>query len=618
MNWYPVLFLLGTLKLIVGASTEETSAPPITAADKMHGSQIAVTNLGRFPYQDGEVNLFQNQLKLVDFFFTPFPQVEPNLTECGYNAFSGRTELILFVSLYTTDLLDSVKHHIRNQNGSYHTENYEVSLLPIQSIRLIHNALQTTESKMKYTLNSEWQSNIPILQTVQFIVYTSNISTCETLQNAITSRCRLSDFEVQYSAPVQQTEVRTVEVTTGYVANTSMSKQIQSQLYSEKQELFALTETDYQKLLSETMDQITMNLRTEEGFHSIHASVAIGQLLESELWHMQAQLTEAKDQVWQSLYWTSALTRPDRVSKVLNKLMKQDGMDSDKFRYDCSQADETMKRSLTPHDRQKFDNFAQYLAVQAEVVTNTSGAENHVGYQKSRSFFFTPSGSNGIDTADDVYDQNTEEEENVSDDLIHYKMDMGQFNGTNDEESNVVAIILERKYAEKLVRHFSEHVEIQYDIIKTKPMKIILVKVSLLKSNTKLFSSPVHINTRMHLNILPLRCPYEYRNHSLKENRVIEKCDRLLNIVTNLTTTVDARYNHLLNILNDSQKVADTKHDHLLNIINHLTDIVTKTERSTNASMNTIIATNFSIQTGISHNIKCPPFIDRGLHTSFN
>jgi hypothetical protein len=207
MKWYSVLFFLGTTILIVGASTEENSAPSMTAVDqirslnsKIHEAQIAVTNLGRFPYQDYEVILYQNPLKLTDFFFTPFPQVEPNLTECSDNKFSGRTELTLFVSLYTTDLLQSVERHIKNRHAICQTESCEISLLPIQSIRLIQKRLQTTESKTKYTSNSEWQNNTPLQKTVQFTIYTSNMSTCESLQNAIASRCRLSEFEVQYKA----------------------------------------------------------------------------------------------------------------------------------------------------------------------------------------------------------------------------------------------------------------------------------------------------------------------------------------------------------------------------------------------------------------------------------
>ena len=605
MKWYPVLFLLGAMILIVGTSTEENADPSMGAVDETHVSQITATNLGRFPYQDGEVILFQNQLKTAHFFFTPFPQVEPNLTECTVNEFSGRTELTLVVSLYTTNLFESVKHHINSQNDTCQTENCEVSLLPIQSIRLIQKGLQTPESKTKYTLNSEWQSKTSLLQTVQFIIYTSNISMCESLQNAITSRCRLSDFEVQYSALGHQTEVRTVVVTTGHVANTSMSKQMKSQLHSKKQETIGLTENDYKTLVTETKDQITMNFRTEKGFESIKDSTEIDQLLESELRYMQVPLTEITDPVWQVLYWTPDRTRPDRLSKVLNKLMKQDGMDPDKFRYDYSQADEAMKKNLKLHERQKLDNFTKHLAAQAQEATNTGG-----------SFLGTPSGSQEIDAEDDVHKQYMDEEENLNDDLIHYKID--RLDGMNNGKRNGTAIFLERKGAEKLVRYFSEHVEIQDAVVQPKSMEVIVVKVDLLKSNTKLFSNVIHLNTRMQLNVQPLRCPYEYRNHSRKIDRGAEKYDRLLNIVNNLTDTFDAKYDRLLNIVknltsatdakydrllnmvNDSQRIVDAKYDRLLNIVGNLTNIVEKNEQSTNASINPTMIKNISMLTGIS------------------
>ena len=559
MEWYPVLVLLDTMMvLIVGSSTEKNSKPYITAVDKTHVSPIAVTNLGRLPYQDGEVILFQNQLKLADIFFTPFPEVEPKLTECGDNEFSGRTELTLVVSLYTTKLFESIKHHIKRQYNICPTENCGISLLPVQSIRLMQKGLQKPEAKKKYTLNSDWQSNTQLRQTVQFIIYTSNMSTCKSLQNSISSSCRLSQFELQYSLSGQQTEVRTIEVITEHVANTSMSKQMKSQLHSTKQEIIALTENDYKKLLSETMDQITMNLRAEEGFESIQNSTEIEQLLESELRYMQVPLTQVNDQVWQLLYWAPNVTRPDRLSQVLNKLVKQDSTDCDKFRFEYSQADEAMKKNLKLHDRQNFDNFVKHLEEQAEKAANASGDQNHVGYQLNGSFFGIASQSKEIDA---------DEEDKRSDDLIHYKMDMGRSNGTNNEKKNGIPIILERKDAEKLVRYFSKHVEIQDDTLQPKSMEVILVKVGFLKANKKLFSNAIHVSTRMHLNIVPLRCPYEYRNQSLKNNDLAGKYDRLLKMIKNVTNTVDTKYARLL-------AATEAKYDRLLNVVSNLTNIV--------------------------------------------
>ena len=144
-------------------------------------------------------------------------------------------------------------------------------------------------------------------------------------------------------------------------------------------------------------------------------------------------------------------------------------------------------------------------------------------------------------------------------------------------------------------------------------MKVILVKVSLLKSNTKLFSDVIHVQTRMHLNVLPLRCPYEDRSRSLKNECVAKENNRLLSIVNdsqrvagakydwllnafnNLTHAGDARYNRLLSIMNDSQKVADAKYDRLLNAVQNLTNIVKRIGASKNVSRRRISGELFAI-----------------------
>jgi microcystin-dependent protein len=75
-------------------------------------------------------------------------------------------------------------------------------------------------------------------------------------------------------------------------------------------------------------------------------------------------------------------------------------------------------------------------------------------------------------------------------------------------------IILQRRDAEKLLRYISEHVEIEGDIIKPKPIDVTLVKFGKLKYVTKLDSKVVLVKTRMNRHDLSLRCLYKYRNHS--------------------------------------------------------------------------------------------------------
>ncbi|CAF3245030.1 unnamed protein product, partial [Rotaria sp. Silwood2] len=405
MHWFPVLFFLGTVALIVDITTQEDSESSIIAGNNsqsanknIHTEQIIASDVGRFQYQDGEVTLFQNQRKLSDFFFTPFPHIEPNLTDCNYNHFSGHTELTLVVSLYTINLLESAKHYIKNQNYTCHTEHCGVSLLPIHSIRLIQKGLRTPESKNEYTLDSEWHSNTQLRQTIEFIIYTSNMPICESLKTSIMSRCRLSNFEVQYSLQGQQTVTRTLEVTTEHVMKTSMYNQITSQIPSDYQDTVALTGNDYKNFLSEIMDQITMNIRVEEGYEGMQDPVGIDRILDGQLQYKQVQLTTVNDRLWESLYWTPELTRPDRLSKILNKVIKQDATDPDKFHYDYSQADKAIKQDLKLDERQKLDNFQKNLTAESKQTTHTSDIDSHVGIESSSSFLGLISGSMEVNT----------------------------------------------------------------------------------------------------------------------------------------------------------------------------------------------------------------------------
>ncbi|CAF3812454.1 unnamed protein product [Rotaria sp. Silwood1] len=592
MQWFLVLFSLSTIALIVCTGTQENSEHSITADNNtqnannnIHIEQIRITNVGRFQYQDGEVILFQNQLKPSDFFFTPFPHVEPNLTDCNYNDLSGYTELILVVSLYTTNLLESIKHHIKNQNDTCHTKHCGVSLLPMRFIRLIQKGLRTSESKEKYTLDSEWHSNTQFRQTIEFIIYISNMSICESLKNSIISRCHLSNFEIQYSLHGQQTADRTLEVTTEHVTKTSMYKRIKSQFPSDHQDTVALTRDDYKNLLNETMEQITMAVPVEEGYEGIQDPVEINRLLDCQLQYKQVQLTTVNDRLWKSLYWTSELTRPDRLLKVLNKVMKQDPMDSNKFRYDYSQANEALKQNLKLHDRQILDKLEKHLATQSQNIRDTTNVNMYykASMKLKRLFGLTKEGGR-IEAGANVHKYQTNNENSLNDDLIRYKIDTDRFNGTNNRRENGTKIILERNYAEKLLRYLSEHVEVEGDIIKPKSINVTLVKVGSLKSRTKLFSTSVLVKTRMNIHVLPLRCSYAYRVRSLANGWLAEKYHRLSHDVDELRNNLTMDFNQKLIAIE--------------------TRLIEKIEQSINATINQMVNRFHPRLTGLSFSIK--------------
>ncbi|CAF3084991.1 unnamed protein product [Rotaria sp. Silwood2] len=532
--------------------------------------QITTTNVGRFQYQDGEVILFQNQLKPSYFFFTPFPHIEPNLTDCNYNDLSGYTELTLMVSLYTTNLLESIKHHVKKQHDICHTKHCEVSLLPIRFIRLTQKGLRTSASKEKYTLDSEWHSNIQLRQTIDFIIYTSNRSICESLKNAIISYCRLSNFEIQYSLHGQQTVDRTLEVTTEHVTKTLMYNQIKSRFPSDHQDTIALTRDDYKNLLNETMEQITINLQVEEGCEGIQDPVEINRLLDCQLQYKQVQLTTINDRLWESLYWTPELTRPDRLSKFLNKVMKQDAMDSNKFRYDYSQANETLKENLELHDRQNLDKLEKHLTRQYQNIRRKTNVNmNYKANMRLKRLFGLIKEAEENEAGANVHKNQTNGENSLNDDLIRYKVDTGRFNGMNNRTENGTKIILERKDVEKLLRYLSKHVELKDNIIKPKSIDVTLVKVGSLKSRAKLFSTSVLVKTRMNIYVVPLRCPYEHRFYSLAKGWLAEKYDRLSHAIDELRNKLTIDFNQKLIAIE--------------------TRLMEKIEQSTNATINQMV-----------------------------
>ena len=442
---------------------------------------------------------------------------------------------------------------------------------------------RSTESQKKYIVDSEWHSNTQLRQTIEFAIQVSNMSVCKSLKESIVTRCRLSNFEIHYALEGQQTAARTIEVTTTHVTNTAMYNKIKSQFPSNNQDTFALTGNDYKNLLSETMDQITMNIRVEEGYESIQDPIGIDQMLDRQLKFNQVQLTRVHDNIWDSLYWTPELTRPDRLSKVLNKVMKQDAIDSDKFHYDYSQADEALKETLKFDDRQKMDNLEKQLAPQSRNTAQISDVNTRFGDKSGGNFLHLVSGSNGFDTGVGFDNQNMDRNNSSNDHIIHYIMDTERYNDTKNERKNGTTILLQRKDAKKLVQYLSEHVEVNGDIIKPKPIDVTLVKFGSLKSNTKLFSNTVHVKTRMNVHILPLRCPYKYSHRSsatwLEEAhyRLSSVVDNLTNIIddkySRLSNSVDTKYDRLLNTVNNLTNIIDDKYDRLLNLMNNSTNI---------------------------------------------
>ncbi|CAF5074287.1 unnamed protein product [Rotaria sp. Silwood1] len=155
----------------------------------------------------------------------------------------------------------------------------------MHSIRLVQKDARPDNIHQKYILVESWHSATLLLQSMEFIMYTSNITVCEQLRKALTEKCRLPNFEVQYSLHGQHSAQRQLEVNTEHVTSTNMYNQIRAQFPSA--ETVVLTGNDFKELLSEAIDRITMTLRVQEGFENLQDPMAIDKLLEHQLSNQQ-------------------------------------------------------------------------------------------------------------------------------------------------------------------------------------------------------------------------------------------------------------------------------------------------------------------------------------------
>ncbi|CAM4804036.1 unnamed protein product [Rotaria magnacalcarata] len=320
--------------------------------------EVSTKNIGRIKYRDGEVMIAQNQQKPTDFFFTPFPYADPDETNCYENEFNNRTELGLQVELYTPHLVQAIKHYLyKNQpflcGNSTSDFLCDVSLLPKTSIRLVQKISNSMSTRQKYTLEDIWQSATLLLQSMEFIIYASNMSECEKFRKSLTERCRLPNFEVHYSLYGRQTVQKQLEVNTEHVTSTTMYNRIHAQFPSA--ETVVLTGGDFKELLSESKDRITVTLRIQEGFENLQDPMTIDKHLEQQLSTQQIRLQAMNDKLWDNLYWTAELTRPDHLAKILNTIVRKEGGNSEGFIYDRQAAKDAMKSDLTQNDVSQND-----------------------------------------------------------------------------------------------------------------------------------------------------------------------------------------------------------------------------------------------------------------------
>ena len=128
-----------------------------TRHDGIFQLDTSIKSIGRIKYRDGEVVLLQNQQKKTNFFFAPFPYLQFEEVQCHENDFIDSVELALPVELYTSELIQTVKTYLNKYysvlcGNMVSSSLCDVSLLPMNSIRLMQKTSRLNRTRQKYTL----------------------------------------------------------------------------------------------------------------------------------------------------------------------------------------------------------------------------------------------------------------------------------------------------------------------------------------------------------------------------------------------------------------------------------------------------------------------------------
>ncbi|CAF3355478.1 unnamed protein product [Rotaria sp. Silwood2] len=496
----------------------------------IHQVEVQTSNIGRIKYDDGEVILYQNQRKPTDIFFTPFPRVNPLSSECHENILSGHVELSLSVELYTPLLIQVIQGYMKQYFPKLCSENStcDASLLPMSAIRLVQKGLRTDKSRQLYTINEEWRSNTLLLQSIEFVIYTANQSICEHLRSTIVERCYLSNFEIHYSLHSEKTVERQVEINTEQITGTSMYNRILSQF--PQSDTVTLTGGDFKQLISEVSDRITMKLRVQEGFDSqLQDPITLEKILERQLQFKQVHLEKAEDQLWNSLYWTHDLTRPDRLAKAINTIVRKNSTDSKHFLYDSQAAKNIHKLGLTQHDIAQFEQLNKLLATHAYRTSSSESGTRHSGGGGNLHVFgkFKIGGSGSSNSQSQSH--RFEDDQKVTDSMNDKKNHSNHLNVTNIESNNDTQYLFSRDQVEQYLSELSDHIHLEGELILPKPINAHLMKLSTLRAETKLLSHTVLIIiSRIFKSIFLHNGEFD----NLIEFKFVNVCKILINMIT--------------------------------------------------------------------------------------
>ena len=66
------------------------------------------------------------------------------------------------------------------------------------------------------------------------------------------------------------------------------------------------------------------------------------------------------DKLWNNLYWTATLTRPDRLAKILNLIIRKRNDNSETFTYNREAVRDAMKNNLTIDQQDEHVHLTHY------------------------------------------------------------------------------------------------------------------------------------------------------------------------------------------------------------------------------------------------------------------
>lgn len=247
-------------------------------------------SVGRMKYEDGEVILFASERTPASIFFTPMPRLDPSASKCYVNVLNEHVELNLAVQLYTSAMAAAIHSYAKRHWSTMCAANdtCDVFLLPIRAIRLVHKTRRTNVTRQLFTVNEEWSSYTTFMQSIDFSIHSPNENACEQLRTSIVERCRLSDFEVQYSLHPSKTVERSIAVTTDQVQSTALFNRVRSRLPNV--DVVAMTHEDFQQLVGEVTERTLMKLRVQRGLDSsLKNPVEFERVLQQQLQYNQVR-----------------------------------------------------------------------------------------------------------------------------------------------------------------------------------------------------------------------------------------------------------------------------------------------------------------------------------------